>query len=123
MFTGLIETLATVDHLEPGGPGQDLVLSAPGLTAELVLGESVAVNGVCLTVVASDAATCRFQVGPETLQRTNLGDLVPGDRVNFERSLRLGDRLSGHLVQGHVDGLGRIAERMLQGEWELIWFT
>src|SRR5205085_5758605 len=96
--------------------------TAPTLASELALGESVAVNGACLTVVERDATTCRFQVGPETLRRTNLGELTPGDRVNLERSLRVGDRLGGHLVQGHVDGLGRIAERYRQGDWEMVWF-
>jgi riboflavin synthase len=75
-----------------------------------------------LTVVSNDARTCRFQAGPETLARTNLGELVPGDRVNLERSLRLADRLGGHLVQGHIDGIGRIAERRREGDWELFWF-
>ncbi len=99
-----------------------LVIAAP-FAAGLVVGESVAVNGACLTVVARDATTCRFQAGPETLQRSNLGELRAGDRVNLERSLRVGDRLGGHLVQGHVDGLGRIASRQRQGDWEVVWFA
>ena len=74
-------------------------------------------------MVERDADTCRFQAGPETLQRTNLGELTVGDRVNLERSLRLSDRLGGHLVQGHVDGVGHIVERQRQGEWETVWFT
>jgi riboflavin synthase len=83
----------------------------------------VAVNGACLTVVGRDARTCRFQAGPETLARTNLGELAVGDRVNLERSLRLGDRLGGHWVQGHIDGLGRIVERQREADWELFRFT
>ncbi len=122
MFTGLIELLATVQRIDVAGAGRNLVLAAPALAGELAVGESVAVNGACLTVVEHDSETGRFQVGPETLQRTNLGELVPGDRVNLERSLRLSDRLGGHLVQGHVDGLGSIAERHRQGDWELVWF-
>lgn len=122
MFTGLVETLGTVRRVEADGAGRHLVIAAPGLTAELAIGESVAVNGACLTVVERDAETCRFQAGPETLRRTNLGELMPGDRINLERALRVGDRLGGHLVQGHVDGLGRIAERYRQGEWEMVWF-
>jgi len=98
------------------------VIAAP-LAATLTLGESVALNGACLTVVAFDTQTCQFQAGPETLQRTNLGELRPHDRVNLERSLRVGDRLGGHLVQGHVDGLGRIAERRRDGDWEVVWFS
>jgi riboflavin synthase len=123
MFTGLVETLGTIERVEPRDPGRDLLIAAPALAAELSEGESVAINGVCLTVITYDAQTCRFQAGPETLSRTNLGELVPGDRVNLERSLRFADRLGGHLVQGHIDGVGRIAERQRQGEWELIWFT
>ena len=122
MFTGLVEALGTVRKVEPEGAGSRLVIAAPGLAAELTLGESVAVNGACLTAVGHDPETCSFQAGPETLQRTNLAELAPGDRVNLERSLRLGDRLGGHLVQGHVDGLGRIAERIRDGDWELFWF-
>jgi riboflavin synthase len=122
MFTGLVEALAPVERIAAEGDGRALVVAAP-LAADLAIGESVAVNGACLTVVAHDARTCRFQAGPETLRRTNLGELKPGDRVNLERALRLGDRLGGHLVQGHVDGLGRIASRQRQGEWEVVWFS
>jgi riboflavin synthase len=124
MFTGLVESMAAVRRIEPDGAGgKHIVLTAPSLAAELALGESVAVNGACLTVVERDAETVRFQAGPETLQRTNLAELVSGDRVNLERALRLSDRLGGHLVQGHVDGLGRIAERRRQGDWEMVWFS
>jgi riboflavin synthase len=122
MFTGLVESLGDVKEVRPEGDGRDLVIAAP-MAPELALGESVAVNGACLTVVARDDETFRFQAGPETLRRTNLCELRPGDRVNLERSLRLADRLGGHLVQGHVDGLGSIAGRERQGEWETIWFA
>jgi riboflavin synthase len=123
MFTGLVETLGTVRALITEGAGRRLVLAAPDLTGTLQLGESVAVNGACLTVVDHDAETCAFQAGPETLARTNLGELKVGDRVNLERSLRLGDRLGGHLVQGHVDGVGHVIERQRDGEWETVWFS
>jgi riboflavin synthase len=76
-----------------------------------------------LTVVAHDGETCRFEVGPETLQRTNLGELRVGDRVNLERSLRMGDRLGGHWVQGHIDGVGRLERRVPDGPWLGVWFT
>ncbi len=122
MFTGLVEALAPLERVEADGESRALVAAAP-FAAELALGDSVAINGACLTVVARDARTCRFQAGPETLRRTNLGELKPGDRVNLERALRVGDRLGGHLVQGHVDGLGRIASRRRQGEWEVVWFS
>jgi riboflavin synthase len=122
MFTGLVEFLGTVRSLTPEGAGRGLVIAAPSLTSELTTGESVAVNGACLTVVDHDAETCRFQVGPETLLRTNLGELKPGDRVNLERSLRLSDRVGGHLVQGHIDGLGRIDDKRTDGDWVLMSF-
>ncbi|HYT88369.1 MAG TPA: riboflavin synthase [Gemmataceae bacterium] len=122
MFTGLVEVLGVVSRLDSDGDGRLLDIAEPALAPQLALGESVAINGACLTVVARDAISFRFQVGPETLQRTNLGELSPGDRVNLERALRVGDRLGGHLVQGHIDGLGHIASRERQGEWELVWF-
>jgi riboflavin synthase len=123
MFTGLIEALGTVRRLDADGAGKTLTIAEPSLGGELAIGDSVAVNGACLTVVARDGETFRFQAGPETLQRTNLGELAVGDRVNLERSLRLADRVGGHLVLGHVDGTGRVAERHRQGEWELVWFS
>jgi riboflavin synthase len=123
MFTGLVESLGTVREIRAGGPGTVLTVAEAALAAELTIGESVAVNGACLTVVAREADFFRFEVGPETLRRTNLGELAPGDRVNLERSLRLADRLGGHLVQGHVDGIGRIADRVRQGEWKLVRFS
>jgi riboflavin synthase len=122
MFTGLIESLGTVSRLQADQAGRHLVIADSTLAPQLTVGESVAVNGACLTVVDHDVETFRFQVGPETLNRTNLGDLVRGDAVNLERSLRLTDRLGGHLVQGHVDGVGVLASRQLQGDWEVLSF-
>jgi riboflavin synthase len=123
MFTGLVEALGSVRRIATKGSGKELLITAAPMTAELAVGESVAINGACLTVVEHDAESCRFEVSPETLTRTNLGDLRPGDRVNLERALRLSDRLGGHLVQGHIDGMGKISERKKEGEWELVWFT
>jgi riboflavin synthase len=123
MFTGLIEALGTVRERTVTGAGSRLVIVEPAIAGELRLGESVAVNGVCLTVVAHDAETFAFEAGPETLARTNIGELAIGDRVNLERSLRVGDRLGGHFVQGHVDGVGRIARHIPQGEWLTVWFS
>jgi riboflavin synthase len=121
MFTGLVETLGVVRAVTPDGAACDLLIAEPGLAPQLALGESVAINGTCLTVVDRQGDAFRFQAGPETLRCTNLGELKAGDRVNLERALAVGDRLGGHIVQGHVDGVGRIAKRERQGEWEMVW--
>ncbi len=122
MFTGLIELLGTVRRVDRVGEGADLFIEAPFAT-ETSIGESIAVNGACLTVVARDGDQLQFQAGFETLSRTDLGELKPGSRVNLERALRFGDRLGGHLLSGHVDAVGRIAERQMHGEFELISFS
>jgi riboflavin synthase len=122
MFTGLVEALGTVTRQTPDGTGGLRLTVAAPFAAELDLGESVAVNGVCLTVIEQTPDAFLVQAGPETLRRTTLGTLRDNGRVNLERSLRLGDRLGGHLVQGHVDGVGRVAAREPQGEWETVWF-
>lgn len=123
MFTGLVETLGIVLRLEIEGAGRRLIISAPPLASEMAIGDSLAINGACLTVVERSGDSLHFQAGPETLQKTNLGELKPGDTVNLERPLAVTDRLGGHFVQGHVDGVGRIAERTRQGAWELVWFS
>src|SRR5262245_30592933 len=123
MFTGIVEALGTVGAIESRGAGRALEIREPIIAADLALGASVAINGTCLTVVFQENDRFRFEAGPETLRLTNLGELKPGDRVNLERALRLGDRLGGHIVQGHVDGLGCIAKRELHGEWETVWFS
>jgi len=102
--------------------GRTLVVSEPRLAPQLALGESVAVNGACLTVVHVDGEAFAFEAGFETLARTNLGGLRPGERVNLERALRVGDRLGGHFVTGHVDCTGRVLERVPNDEWETVWF-
>ena len=107
MFTGLIETVATVARLEPGESGFDLRLET-GLASELALGESVAVDGVCLTVTSRDATGWQADIGPETARVTTLGSLRAGQRVNLERSMRADSRFGGHLVQGHVDATGQV---------------
>jgi riboflavin synthase len=122
MFTGLVEAMGVVADLQMFGDGQRLTLRVPGFCSQLHTGESVAVNGACMTVVVRNEESCSFELAPETLRCTNLGELTIGERVNVERALRLGDRLGGHLVQGHVDGLGRILSRQPQNEWETIWF-
>lgn len=102
MFTGIVETCGEVVALKPVETGAELWVKAP-FAGEVALGESVANNGACLTVTEVKDGAMRFDLLHETLRLTNLGDLKPGDPVNLERSLRVGDRLSGHFVQGHVD--------------------
>lgn len=122
MFTGLVEALGTIANLQPEPPGVRLAIAA-GIVAEGAnIGDSIAINGCCLTVVAIDGATLSFQAGGETLSRTNLGRLRPGNVVNLERSLALGDQLGGHLVTGHIDGVGTLAERIDDGDWSTYWF-
>ncbi len=123
MFTGLVETLGTVRQLQSEGEGRRLIIAEQRLAGELAMGESVAVNGVCLTVIALADDTFSFQVGPETLRCTDLGELSAGARVNLERALQVGERLGGHIVQGHVDGLGRLVSRQQQGDYEMVWFS
>jgi riboflavin synthase len=115
MFTGLIEDLGTLQEIRTGTDQARLTVATGLPMAELTLGESIAINGVCLTVTSfGDGAFCA-DVSPETLNCTSLGRLSRGVRVNLERALRLSDRLGGHLVTGHVDGLGRIVERRKDG--------
>lgn len=122
MFTGIVETLAEVVEVRQEPPGRRLTIAST-LTAEgAQLGDSVALNGCCLTVVAIDGDRLAFEAGPETLSRTNLGRLTASSRVNVERSLRLGDRMGGHVVTGHVDGLGQLARRHDDGVWATLWF-
>lgn len=124
MFTGLVEKLGTVREIQMDGAGGSRIrIEETAYAPHLTLGESVAVNGACLTVVAKGEDWFDFQIGPESLARTNLGELQVGSRVNLERSLRVGDRLGGHFVQGHVDGVGKILSRSVQGEWEMVWFS
>jgi riboflavin synthase len=121
MFTGLVESLGTVTRAEDVAAGRRLVVRDP-MGPQLAIGESVAVNGACLTVVELRGDGFAFEVGPETLLKTNLGRLKTGDRVNLERSLKVGDRLGGHFVQGHVDAVGTVDARVRNGDWEDVWF-
>lgn len=106
MFTGIVETVGVIEKIEPGDDLTRLVIDAESIADGVKLGHSVAVNGVCLTVTSLLDGRFTFEAIPETLQRTNLGDLEVGSRVNLERAMRAGDRLDGHIVQGHVDGVG-----------------
>ncbi len=121
MFTGIIEELGTVEALQPRAAGSRLVVGARQVLSDLCEGASIAVNGVCLTAVAVTAKGFAADLSPETLQRTNLGGLKAGDRVNLERPLAPAGRLSGHIVQGHVDGTGLLSslETLGDGNWWL----
>ncbi|HIE51440.1 MAG TPA: riboflavin synthase [Armatimonadetes bacterium] len=116
MFTGLIEELGTVQALRPRGQTVRLEVRAEQVLSDLQIGDSICVNGACLTVTERLPMGFACEVVSETLQRTNLGRLRPGDEVNLERPLRADGRLGGHFVQGHVDGLGTIARMVRQGE-------
>jgi riboflavin synthase len=111
MFTGLVEGVGEIVGLTPLAEGLKVTVKTPFPVAELSLGESVAVAGACLTVVAIAPPAASFEVSPETLARTTFPLKKVGDRVNLERSLRLGDRLGGHLVTGHVDAAGVVGQR------------
>jgi riboflavin synthase len=123
MFTGLVEALGRVERVADEGAGRRLTIAWPGLEAPLALGESVAVNGCCLTVVRAEGPGFDVQAGPETLLRTNLGAARAGDALNLERALRVGDRLGGHFVQGHVDTTAALRARRPEGEWEFLAFA
>lgn len=114
MFTGLIQDIGQIERLSPGGMTDVWIRTALGAHA-FTLGESIAVEGACLTVVERAGDVFRVQAAPETLRRTTLGGLRPGSRVNLERALALGDRLGGHLVSGHVDAVSEVLETRTEG--------
>ena len=129
MFTGLIEGVGQVVGLTAEGAGVRLDVQVPGemLAADAthpaaLLGDSVAINGCCLTVVAIDEDRWSFQAGSETLSRTNLGQLQAGSGVNLERALRADARLGGHFVQGHVDTTATVQAIDMEGDWIKMWF-
>ena len=117
MFTGLVREVGAVVSMENGR----LVLDAPETARNAKLGDSVAVDGVCLTVVARADSTLAFDAVPETLARTSLGTLDRDSRVNLEPSLRAGDPLGGHIVQGHVDGVGTVRSIEPEGDGRRVW--
>ena len=111
MFTGIVEELGRVRSIVPNAGGARVVIEAAAVLDDATIGASIAVNGCCLTVVELSDGHWAADAVVETLARTNLGDLVPGDPVNLERPVRLADRLGGHLVQGHVDAAGTVRAR------------
>ncbi|HQU42497.1 MAG TPA: riboflavin synthase [Pirellulales bacterium] len=122
MFTGLIQSLGTIIEVISQPPGKRLVLRPDVPIGRVHVGDSVAVNGCCLTVVETVGDAWAFEAGPETLSRTNLGELIAGSVVNLERSLAVGDLLGGHFVTGHIDGVGTVARRHDDRDWTTMWF-
>jgi len=130
MFTGLVETMGSVASVEKTGNGIRLSLR-PSADFEVHTGDSISINGVCLTVTKNSRGVSRntsaglelaFDVSPETMRSTNLGELKAGDQVNLERALQLSDRLGGHIVTGHVDGVGVIKGKSQTGEYTFYTF-
>ncbi|WLQ67804.1 riboflavin synthase [Streptomyces sp. NBC_01201] len=120
MFTGIVEELGEVTAVEKLDDASRFRLRGPVVTEGAKHGDSIAVNGVCLTVVDLGENEFTADVMAETLDRSSLGALAPGSRVNLERPMALGGRLGGHIVQGHVDGTGHIVERKVSENWELV---
>ena len=120
MFTGIIEELGAVETIEQLPDSARVTVRAPLVTSDAGHGASIAVNGVCLTVVSLADGTFTADVMRETLDRSSLGRLSPGDPVNLERPVRLQDRLGGHVVQGHVDGMGTVLTRTPGERWEVV---
>jgi riboflavin synthase len=123
MFSGIVEAMGRVEQLRSEPPGCRLIVRQAKIAAETRVADSISVNGCCLTVVEQGEETFAFQAGPETLARTNLGDLKPGSPVNLERALKVGDRLGGHFVSGHIDGVGTLQERQDYGDWSSFRFA
>ena len=119
MFSGIIEEVGTVQSFD----GATLVVVADRVLDDLKVSESIMVAGACLTVVNTSGTTFAVETVPETLDRTNFGDLKPGTHVNLERALRYGDRVGGHMVQGHVDGVGTVRSIVVDGNSRVIAFT
>ncbi|MFS2292521.1 MAG: riboflavin synthase [Actinomadura sp.] len=120
MFTGIVEELGEITGIEPRGDSVTLTVRGPLVTEDAVHGASIAVNGVCLTVVDVQDGAFTADVIKETLDKSSLGVLEPGSKVNLERPVRLSDRLGGHLVQGHVDGVGTIISREPGERWDVV---
>jgi riboflavin synthase len=123
VFTGIVEELGTVEWIKPVDDSARISVKGGTVTGDARHGDSIAVNGVCLTVVEVDGDTFTADVMGETLRRSSLGALVPGNRVNLERAATVATRLGGHLVQGHVDGVGEIVARVPGAQWETVRFS
>jgi riboflavin synthase len=124
MFTGIVEELGEVVHLtDAGGDSAVLAIRGPVVTSDARHGDSISVNGVCLTVIDNVDGVFTADVMGESLRRSSLGVLKPGSQVNLERAATVGSRLGGHLVQGHVDGVGAIVAREPADDWEVLRFS
>ncbi|MCA9128271.1 MAG: riboflavin synthase [Planctomycetales bacterium] len=122
MFSGLVEATAQVVRVQNEAAGIRLSLERPPSFVDAKLGDSIAINGCCLTIVSIDDLLMVFQAGEETLSKTNLSSFSSGSKVNCERSLAFGDRLGGHLVTGHVDGQATLVSRQDNADWSTMWF-
>jgi riboflavin synthase len=120
MFTGIVEELGTVAAIEDQGDAIRLTIAASTVLGDAGLGDSIAVNGCCLTVATRDQETWTADVMQETLDKTSLRGVSPGDRVNLERAVTPQTRLGGHIVQGHVDGVGEVVRRTPSEHWEVV---
>ena len=123
MFTGLVEEKGTVTALEQLGDSVRLTIRGPVVTSDAAHGDSIAVNGCCLTVAGLDGEAFTADVMAESLDRTSLGDLAEGSEVNLERAMAAGARMGGHIVQGHVDGTGQLVDRTPSDHWHLVRFS
>jgi riboflavin synthase len=122
MFTGIIEDLGTVESLKPTDQGAVISVQTSMPTAEISIGDSITINGACLTVISKSPGRFAMDVSAETLRCTAMGEVKPGSRVNLERCLTLGKLLGGHLVSGHVDGIGRVISITPEGDSKLFTF-
>ena len=115
MFTGIIEGLGTIAEIRPSGRGKRLLIDADFLLDQTKIGDSIAISGVCVTVIIIAGKRFEIDISPETIAKTTFGTAKIGDRVNLERALRLSDRIDGHLVSGHIDGIGTIKDKKRTG--------
>lgn len=122
MFSGIIEGLGEVRRIEKIGKGVRIFIDLKGLVGDVKVGDSVSINGVCLTVTKA-GETVSFDIMPETLERTNLRRLKDGDKVNVEGSLKVGDRIGGHFVTGHIDSTGKLVKVEEDGEFKKLWIS